>query len=91
VSIRRRCRFCSAPCAACAAPGADPVENYANYNFTLLQLGSCTDARTSLDQARRPNPDRHESSARSPLPAPARPAKNHGKGKGRGKHQDEHD
>jgi tetratricopeptide (TPR) repeat protein len=74
---------------------ADPVEGYANYNlgFTLLQLGSCTHARTYLDQARRLEPDRHEVDRAlddvDRCLAPAHPAKRHGKGKG--KHKDEND
>ena len=74
---------------------ADPVEGYANYNlgFTLLQLGSCTDARTYLDQARELEPDRHEVDRAlddvNRCLAPALPAKKHGKGKG--KHKDESD
>jgi tetratricopeptide (TPR) repeat protein len=76
---------------------ADPVEGYANYNlgFTLLQLGSCTEARTYLDQARRLEPDRHEVDRAldgvNRCLAPTHPAKKHGKGKGKGKHQDEQD
>jgi hypothetical protein len=74
---------------------ADPVEGYANYNlgFTLLQLGSCTDARTYLDQARRLEPDRHEVDRAlddvDRCLAPTHPAKKHGKGKD--KHKDEND
>ena len=74
---------------------ADPVEGYANYNlgFTLLQLGSCTDARTYLDQARRLEPDRHEIDRAlddvNRCLAPAHPAKKHGKVKD--KHKDEND
>ncbi|HEX7311672.1 MAG TPA: protein kinase [Gaiellaceae bacterium] len=76
---------------------ADPVEGYANYNlgFTLLQLGTCTDARTYLDHARRLEPDRHEVDRAlddvNRCLAPAHPAKQHGKGKGKGKHKDEQD
>jgi tetratricopeptide (TPR) repeat protein len=75
---------------------ADPVEGYANYNlgFTLLQLGSCTEARTYLERADRLEPDRHEvdralddvNRCLAPL---AHPAKKHGKGKG--KHKNEND
>ena len=41
---------------------ADPVEGFANYNlgFTLLQLGSCSDARTYLERARGLEPQRSE-------------------------------
>jgi serine/threonine-protein kinase len=76
---------------------ADPVEGYANYNlgFTLLQLGSCADARTYLDQARRLEPDRHEVDRAlddvNRCLAPAHPAKQHGNGKGKGKHKGEND
>jgi eukaryotic-like serine/threonine-protein kinase len=76
---------------------ADPVEGYAKYNLglTLLQLGSCTEARTYLDQARRLEPDRHEVDRAldgvNRCLAPTHPAKKHGKGKSKGKHQDEQD
>jgi tetratricopeptide (TPR) repeat protein len=76
---------------------ADAVEGYANYNlgFTLLQLGSCTDARPYLDRARRLEPDRHEVDRAlddvNRCLAPAHTAKQHGKGKGKGKHKGEND
>ena len=79
----------AAPCPALRGAGpADPVEGFANYNlgFTLLQLGSCSDARTVPGAAHagssreRTEVDRR-ARRRRPVPraAPAKPG-NEGQG-----------